>query len=89
MGVRGIFKDFPTIVLLIFWLRFSISLPLVFVAMFFIETAFDVEPTWSRIDDNSGSLALWSPYENVTNVLGIFVKGKIDPGCLILLFLVM
>jgi len=45
MGVRGIFKDFPTIVLLIFWLRFSISLPLVFVAMFLIETAFDVEPT--------------------------------------------
>ena len=42
MGVRGIFEDFPTVVLLIFWLRFSISLPLVFVAMFLIETTFDV-----------------------------------------------
>jgi hypothetical protein len=45
MSVRGIFEDFPSVVLLIFWLRFSISLPLVFVAMFLIETAFDVEPT--------------------------------------------
>ena len=45
MSVGGIFEDFLPVMFLMFWLRFSISLPAVFVAMFLIEAAFDVEPT--------------------------------------------